>query len=144
MRKAANILLVVFTVTAFIACSGANQLSTNPSDIQGDWQLSSMNGDQVQMSESYTVSFNTDGTVAGKAGCNYFTGQYNAGEEGSVSMNSVSTTKIKCDSNSMSDSYLNAVSGSDSFQVRGSNTLTLNTGSGELVFTKAMSDSEEG
>ena len=144
MRKAANILLVVFTVTAFIACSGANQLSTNPADIQGDWQLSSMNGNQVQMSESYTVSFNTDGTVAGKADCNYFTGQYNAGEEGSVSMNSVSTTKVKCGSNSMSDSYLNAVSGSDSFQVRGSNTLTLNTGSGELVFTKAMSGSEQG
>lgn len=144
MRKAANILLVVFTVTAFIACSGANQLSTNPADIQGDWQLSSMNGNQVQMSESYTVSFNTDGTVAGKADCNYFTGQYNASEEGSVSMNSVSTTKVKCGSNSMSNSYLNAVSGSDSFQVSGSNTLTLNTGSGELVFTKAMSGSEQG
>jgi heat shock protein HslJ len=138
MRKVTNILLIVFTVTAFMACSGANQLSTNPADIQGDWQLSSMNGTQVQMSESYTVSFNTDGTVAGKADCNYFTGEYSASEEGSVSMNAVSTTKVKCSSNSKSNSYLNAVSGAESFQVRGNNTLTLNTGSGELVFSKEM------
>lgn len=142
MRKAANILLLIFTITAFVACSGANKLSTNPADLQGDWQLSSMNGSQVQMSESYTVSFNTDGTVAGKADCNYFTGEYSASEEGSVSMSAVSTTKVKCGSNSMSDSYLNAVSGSQSFQVQGSNTLTLNTGSGELVYTKVMTSGQ--
>ena len=138
MRKAANILIAIFTVTAFIACSGANQLSTNPADIQGDWQLTSMNGSEVQMSENYTVSFNTDGTVAGKADCNYFTGQYNAGEEGSLSMNAVATTKVNCGSNSSSSDYLNAISGSQSFQVRGGNTLTLNTGAGELVFSKVM------
>lgn len=140
MRKAANILLLMFTITAFVACSGANQLSTNPADLQGDWQLTSMDGSQVQMSENYTVSFNTDGTVAGKADCNYFTGEYSASEGGSVSMNGVSTTKVNCSSNSMSNSYLNAVSGSQSFQVRGKNTLTLNTGSAELVFSKVMSE----
>lgn len=142
MRKAANILLLIFTITAFVACSGANQLSTNPADLQGDWQLTSMDGSQVQMSESYTVSFNTDGTVAGKADCNYFTGEYSASEEGSVSMNGVSTTKVNCSSNSMSNSYLKAVSGSQSFQVQGSNTLTLNTGSGELVFSKVTTSGQ--
>lgn len=142
MRKAANILLVIFTVTAFMACSGANKLSTNPADLQGKWQLSSMNGMEAQMGESYTVSFNTDGTVAGKAGCNYFTGEYNAMEEGNVSMNSVSKTKMNCGSNSNSNSYLNSVSSAQSFQVRGANTLTLNTGSGELVFTKVMMGNE--
>lgn len=140
MRKVTNILLIVFTVTAFMACSGANQLSTNPADIQGDWQLTSMDGNQVQMSESYTLSFNTDGTVAGTADCNYFTGEYNAGEEGSVSMNSVSTTKVDCGSGSMSNSFLNAVSDAQSFQVRGNNMLTLNTGAGELVFSKVMTE----
>lgn len=139
MRKAANILLAIFTVTAFIACSGSNQLSTNPADIQGKWQLASMNGSEVQMSESYTLSFNTDGTVAGKAGCNYFTGQYSAQKEGNVSMNSVSATKANCGSGSKSESYLNSVSGAQSFQVQGGKTLTLNTGSGELVFAKVMS-----
>lgn len=138
MRKAANILLVIFTVTAFMACSGANQLSTNPADLQGEWQLTSMNGMEAQMGESFTVSFNTDGTVAGKAGCNYFSGEYSTMEEGNVSMNSVSTTKMNCGSNSNSNSYLNSISSASSFQVQGANTLTLNTGSGELVFTKVM------
>lgn len=138
MRKAANILLVIFTVTAFVACSGANTLSTNPADLQGEWQLTSIDGTQAQMGENYTVSFNTDGTVAGKADCNYFTGEYNTQDEGNVSMNAVSTTKINCGSNSNSNSYLNSVSSAQSFQVQGANTLTLNTGSGELVFTKVM------
>lgn len=142
MRKAANILLVIFTVTAFMACSGSNSLSTNPADLQGEWQLTSMNGTEAQMGENYTVSFNTDGTVAGKADCNYFSGEYNAMEEGNVSMNAVSTTKITCGSNSNSNSYLNSVSSAQSFQVRGANTLTLNTGSGELVFSKVMTGEE--
>lgn len=141
MRKAANILLVIFTVTAFVACSGANSLSTNPADLQGEWQLSSMNDTQVQMGSNYTVSFNTDGTVAGKADCNYFSGEYSAQEEGNVSMNAVSTTKMNCGSNSNSNSYLNSVSSSSSFQVRGANTLTLNTGSGELVFSRVNPES---
>lgn len=136
MRKAANILLVLFTVTAFVACSGANSLSTNPADLQGEWQLTSMNGTQAQMGSNYTVSFNTDGTVAGKADCNYFSGDYSAQEEGNVSMSAVSTTKMNCGSSSNSNSYLNSVSSASSFQVRGANTLTLNTGSGELVFSR--------
>lgn len=142
MRKAANILLAIFTVTALMACSGSNKLSTNPAEIQGDWQLTSMNGTEAQMSESFTLSFNTDGTVAGKAGCNYFTGQYSTQQEGNLSMNSVSTTKVNCGSNSNSSSYLNSVSSAQSFGVRGGNTLVLNTGSGELVFSKVMTSSE--
>lgn len=141
MRKAANILLVIFTVTAFVACSGANQLSTNPADLQGDWQLTSLDGSEVQMSDSYTVSFNTDGTVAGKADCNYFTGEYSSNEEGSVGLSSVSTTKVNCESNSNSNSYLNSVTDPQSFEVRGENTLTLNTGAGTLVFTKVTTQS---
>lgn len=141
MRKAANILLVIFTVTAFVACSGANQLSTNPAALQGDWQLTTLDGSQVQMSESYTVSFNTDGTVAGKADCNYFTGEYSSSEGGSLGLSSVSTTKVKCESNSNSNSYLNSVTDAQSFEVRGENTLTLNTGAGTLVFTKVTTQS---
>lgn len=141
MRKAANILLVIFTVTAFVACSGANQLSTNPADLQGDWQLTTLDGSEVQMSESYTVSFNTDGTVAGKADCNYFTGEYSSSEEGSLGLSSVSATKVNCESNSNSNSYLNSVTDAQSFEVRGENTLTLNTGAGTLVFTKVTTQS---
>lgn len=138
MRKVIYFVGVIFIISAFAACSGSRGLSTNPGDIQGDWQLTSMNGSETQMGESYTLSFNPDGTVAGKADCNYYTGKYNAREEGQVSMSSFSATKISCGSNSNASAFLNSLPGSKSFKVKGGDQLVLNTGSRELVFSKVI------
>lgn len=141
MKKVTQLLLLFVTVTAFTACSSSNKVSTNPADILGDWQLTSLNGNtDVSGNPTYTLSFNTDGTVAGKASCNYFAGKYSAQEEGVVQLNSVSSTEVTCESNNMVDSYVNALKNASSFGVKGGNQLMLNTGSEELVFSKVMKE----
>ncbi|MDX1585295.1 MAG: META domain-containing protein [Balneolaceae bacterium] len=144
MRKAGKVLLLLVTVAAFAACSGTKELSTNPGALQADWRLASLDGTEVQMSQNYTLSFNTDGTVAGKADCNYFTGEYQAQQEGNLSMSAVNNTKVSCGSNSHSSNYLSSLRNAQSFEVRNGNQLVLNTGSGELVFNKVMPEGEGG
>lgn len=125
---------------AFTACKSGESVSTNPADLQGDWKIMAMNGNEIPMEarSMHTVSFNTDGTVAGLAACNRFAGTYTAQQEGMVSMNSVSATKLECESDS--ESYVSALSSASSFQVKGGDELMLtsSTSSGSLVFTKVI------
>jgi len=146
MRKIIQSSLLILTVIAFVACSGTKELSTSPGAIQGDWQLSSMNGNQISNGSSYTLSFNTDMTVAGLAGCNYYvTGNYNAQEEGQISLDAVSSTDISCESKSTDDDFVNAVEAVNSFEVRQGNTLVLNPGSSsEVIFSRVVQNTEEG
>ena len=144
MRKVTHLFLMVFTVTALAACSGTKELSKSPGAIQGDWTLTSMGGEEVSSSDAYTLSFNTDGTVAGLAGCNYVVaGEYNAQQEGAISLNSFASTKINCDSSTMDSNYAGAVESVDSFEVRNGNVMVLNSGSSsEMMFSKVMTEEE--
>lgn len=148
MRKVTQLFLMTITIIAFAACAGPKDLSTNPGAMQGDWELTSMNGSEV--STDYTLSFNTDNTVAGLAGCNYIVGDYSAEEgedesSGVVSLSSFAATNIDCESASMDSDYASAVESIGSFEVREGNTLVLSNGnSPELVFSKVVSEEEEG
>lgn len=128
----------------FTACKSGESISTNPASLQGDWEIMAMNGNEIpsQARNVHTLSFNTDGTVAGLAACNRFAGTYSAQEEGVVSMNSVSATKLECESDS--EAYLDALTSASSFQVKGGNELMLtsSTNSGSLIFSKVGMEEE--
>lgn len=137
MQKVSQLFLITITIIAFAACAGPKDLSTNPGAMQGDWQLTAMNGNEVSSGDTYTLSFNTDNTIAGLAGCNYVAGEYSASEGGTVSLSSVGKTNISCESQSMDSNYISAVEAVESFEVRQGNTLVLTDGgSTELTFTK--------
>lgn len=142
MKKLIYTLVIGFF--AFTACKSGESVSTNPASLQGDWQIMAINGTEVSSSarDAHTVSFNTDGTVAGLASCNRFAGTYTAQQDGMVSMNSVSATKVKCESDAQQ--YLNTLTSASSFQVKGGDELVLSssTNSGSLVFTKVMMNEE--
>lgn len=141
MQKVAQLFLISVTIIAFAACTGPKDLSTNPGAMQGDWELTSMNGNEA--SSGYTLSFNTDNTIAGLAGCNYVVGEYSAeaGEDdnsGTVSLSSYAATDIDCESASTDSDYISAVESIGSFEVREGNTLVLTDGGTELMFSKVM------
>lgn len=142
MKKVTQLFAMVVTVIAFTACSGTKAVSTSPGAIQGDWNLVSMNDSNISNGTSYTLSFNTDGTVAGKAGCNYFAGEYNAQQEGMVSFSKLSSTKATCKSGSKIGDYISALKNTETFEVRDANRLILNTSDGQLVFSKNMMENE--
>jgi len=146
MKKYFHLLLVGLFMVGFSACKSGESISTNPASLQGDWKITAMNGNEIpsQMRDVHTISFNTDGTVAGLANCNRFAGTYSAQQEGgTVSMNNVSATKLDCESKS--NGYLDALTSANSFQIKGENQLVLSSsgGSGQLVFTKEMSGEED-
>lgn len=148
MRKVTQLFLMAITIAAFAACTGPKDLATNPGAIQGDWQLTSMNGDEFSEDDGYTLSFNTDQTVAGLAGCNYVVGEYSAEEDeeeeiGTVSLNSVAGTKIMCDSESTDADYISAVESVNNFEVHEGNELVLTDDSNEMVFSKVEEEEDE-
>lgn len=129
---------------AFTACKSGESISTNPASLQGDWKIIAVNDSEIPASsrDVHTVSFNTDGTVAGLASCNRFAGTYTAQGEGMVSMNSVSATKLECETDSRQ--YLDILTSASSFQVKGGDELVLtsSTNSGTLVFSRVMMDED--
>lgn len=131
-------------IFAFTACKSGESVSTNPASLQGDWEIMAINGNEIPTDarDVHTVSFNTDGTVAGLAACNRFAGTYTAQQEGMVSLNDVSATKLECESNA--EVFLNTLTSASSFQVKGGDELVLtsSTDSGTLVFTKVLMDED--
>lgn len=141
-----NILLVLFVASVFAACSGSGSLSTNPADIQGDWELATLNGEELQVSGdngAYTLSFNSDSTIAGRADCNYYTGKYMTAEEGSLNLQNISTTQIDCGGNSEYMSFVKSVMNSQSFQVEGGEQLVLSGGDGKVIFNRTALEEGE-
>ncbi len=144
MKNTGKILLLFCTAIAFIGCSTTKELSKAPGDLYGNWTLSSMSGTQVQSSANYTLSFNVGDNVAGKAGCNYYTGDYNAQQEGKIDISGVNATKLDCGSDTNYQSFLKGVKNANSFEVRNGTVLVLNTGDGTLEFNKELPEGEEG
>ncbi len=142
MKKVTYLFALIITAVAFTACSGTKAVSTSPGAIQGDWELTSMNNNDMSGESNYTLSFNTDGTVAGKANCNYFAGEYDAQQEGMVSFSGLSSTKATCQSGPDASEYISALKNTESFEVREGNRLILNTANGQLIFNKSMMENE--
>lgn len=146
MSKSAFFILLVVIVFGISACKSSQQVSRSPGSIQGDWQLVNIqqgSGEQMQVanSDQYTLSFNTDGTVAGQADCKVFTGAYNAEMEGVLNINEFTSNKVNCSSDSYATSYLTIAQEVNSFQVTGSNQMTLVASNGDqLMFTRVSDE----
>jgi heat shock protein HslJ len=149
MDQFRHLLLIVFTACAFAACSGGGNVSTNPADIQGEWELTSINGNEIQPTAddgAYTISFNPDSTIAGRADCNYYAGKYTASqteEQGSLNLEGVSTTKVECGEQSEFRTFVKSVINAESFQVAGGEQLVLSSGNdNKVVFTRLEAEEQ--
>ena len=144
MKKTIYTLFIGILAIGLSACKSGESVSKNPASLQGDWKVMAINGEEVsgQAQDNHTVSFNTDGTVAGVASCNRFAGEYSAQKKGQLSMNSVSATKLECESESTN--YFDVLTSASSFRVIGGDELELtsSTSSNTLVFTKVMTPGE--
>lgn len=94
--------------------------SVTPTDVA--WQLTSFRISDMQVPvlspTSYTLRFNTDGTVNIKADCNLCNGGYQA-QGSSLRMGTLACTRAFCPPPSFSDRYIAALSSATSFERRG-------------------------
>ena len=79
--------------------------------------------------ENYTITFNTDGTLEGKADCNTFTGTYS--QENGFSIKLGATTMMYCGDTSLDQQYLQLLGSVAAGGPDGQGNLALETAGGE-------------
>lgn len=74
------------------ACSGGTAAAGLP---EGEWALTSLNGSPPLEGSTVTIQFD-ENQVSGSAGCNSYGGQFNAGQDGSLTFENVFNTEMAC------------------------------------------------
>jgi heat shock protein HslJ len=102
------------------------------------WALTTMaSGDAVSSTiagTEATAELTADGSIAGSAGCNNYTGTYTEGEGGTLSFSALATTKMMCAEDVMAQetAFLAAMEQVAAFEIEGTQ-LSLLDGSGALL-----------
>lgn len=121
MKKRITLALFVILALVLAGCGGTS--SSSESDITGIvWQWASMQ-ETVPASQSvvpdpqnYTITFNTDGSVAIKADCNSVTGNYKI-DGSSLTITLGASTLMACGDASQDTIYLASLSKVNSYAV---------------------------
>jgi len=100
------------------------------------WRLVEVDGDRPAGAEA-TVSFDADGRVFGTSGCNRFTGPYEFGADGALTLGALASTRMACAPPAMALErrvldVLSTLTGADVAGIR----LTLRGADGTLVFER--------
>lgn len=103
----------------------------------GDWLLMSLAADAVLAVAPITASFDGE-VVAGSAGCNQYNGGYVVDGLAIALEGPIAATRMACETAIMDQetTYLAALAGATRFSMSG-DTLTIETGSGDLTFLRA-------
>jgi heat shock protein HslJ len=106
--KKIMIFTLVFTSLLFLAACGTSSSSDAISGIVWQWTrlTDRVTGEEttVPNPENYTITFNEDGTLEGKADCNNFSGTYS--QENGFIITLGPTTMAYCGETSMDTQYL--------------------------------------
>jgi heat shock protein HslJ len=128
------VLAGVILSLALVACGsdddgsdggGAGQASTDPSELVGPtWTLDeatrgAMAEDADQVDADVTLTFADDGTVSGSSACNTYSGSYEAGDDGSISLGPLASTQMACEEAIMAleANYLQTLDEASSFAI---------------------------
>ncbi len=104
-----------------------NQLYANP------WTLVAFgdpaNPTVVQAGTNLTAAFAADGTLSGFGGCNNYSGTYQAGTDGTMTIGPLASTAMACaDTMDQETAYLTALQAATSFSFRSPGQLVINYG----------------
>ncbi len=120
----------------FLAACTSSAKSTQTASITGIlWQWTSVTNQTtketttVPSPENYTITFNDDGTLDGKADCNTFTGKYS--QENGFSITLGATTMMYCGDASLDQQYLQLLGSVAAGGPDGAGNLALETAGGE-------------
>ncbi len=129
-------LLATLGIVLFLAACTQAATPTSGDTIQGIvWQWESVTNKTtgevttVMNPENYSITFNTDGTLVGKADCNNFNGTYSQENGFSIKINA--STMAYCGDTSMDQQYLTLLSSVAAGGPDGNGGLALETAGGE-------------
>lgn len=138
----ASVALMVALVAAACQSSGASP-SAAAASLEGTWQWTSSTEAQppsqanVPDPENYTITFDADGTFAGKADCNQIAGTYTV-DGSSLTITVGPSTLAMCAEGSAGDIFVAYLGQIASYEISGSElTLTFTDDAGTMTFAKA-------
>lgn len=128
--------LFLFSVLAAACVTPPTPTATPANSIQGIvWQWTSLTNQTtketatVPTPKNYTITFNTDGTLAGKADCNTFSGTYSQANGFSIKLGPITTAF--CGEGSLDQQYLTLLGEVAAGGPDGAGNLALETAGGE-------------
>lgn len=142
MKTPRLIVTLIVAPLVLVACGGSDDGSssggsTSPAALTGTWVLDGGSIDALSVDApsgtDVTIAF-ADGKASGSAGCNTFSGSYEAADDGSLTFGPLASTMMACDDQVMAleTAYLGALGDVSSFEVDGD--LTLTAGSITLTY----------
>lgn len=104
-------LVALLVVLALAGCTSTAAPEYSLTGVEWQWQNWTVRGSgttEVPDPENYTLNFNTDGTLNGRADCNQFAGAYTQ-EQGGIQIMLGPTTLAACPEGSLDTTYLAAL-----------------------------------
>ncbi|MFB3131011.1 MAG: META domain-containing protein [Rhodothermales bacterium] len=86
--------------------------------------------------DPYTITFQTDGRLEGRADCNGYNGTYEEPREGILSIREIRSIGNACGGPSLEDRYFEVLSSAVSYRVRGDNLIVTARNGDTLQFYK--------
>ena len=139
MKRKTHLIMIAAIALAVMLLAAACSSKATPTEdntIQGVvWQWTSLTNqttkqtDTIPNPENYTITFNADGTLNGKADCNTFGGTYS--QENGFSITLGATTMMYCGDASLDQQYLQLLGSVAAGGPDGAGNLALETAGGE-------------
>jgi len=136
MKKISHLSVVIFVICAAALLNACAPAATSGDSIQGIvWQWTSVTNQtsgeatNVPNPESYTITFNDDGTLNGLADCNNFNGTYSQDNGFTITLGA--TTMAFCGEASLDQPYLALLGSVAAGGPDGAGGLALETAGGE-------------
>jgi heat shock protein HslJ len=138
MNKKNKLVMLIATLIIVLLLAACTQAATpTPDDsiqnIVWEWESATnkITGEVTTVTnpENYSITFNADGTLVGKADCNNFNGTYS--QENGFTIKISSSTMAYCGDTSLDQQYLSLLSSVAAGGTDGSGGLALETAGGE-------------
>ncbi|MFI5136057.1 MAG: META domain-containing protein [Chitinophagales bacterium] len=127
---------LVVVVFSLISCNSTSNVTKTLTPLsQNDWQLFSLNTQQVSIVQGGKIpqlSFDTQNMrVSGNGGCNSLSGSFKLGKE-NLSFGPLATTRMACPGDNIETNFLSALSKTEKFSMYNGK-LVLNDSSGKQL-----------
>ena len=112
------VMLLVLASCGTVATTG----STDAASLRGEWKLQNDNANETGMSdEPVTISFDmeTENSVGGFAGCNYYGGTYSDGTNGMLTFSAMHATKRACPDLNIENQFFELLNLVNRFEIKG-------------------------
>lgn len=133
----------VLLLTGCCECRSYQKRTRRPL-VGTEWKLVQLEGRAVEGGEedSFTLLFSETGDVSGKGACNRLMGSYKAGEDRSLKIGPLGSTRMMCPGMERETQYFQMLDGVTHYDMDGPMLMLLNEGSLVAVFQAAGSEAK--